>query len=80
MGSREFKPEMRDKAAKRGADLDGERFGGLEPEEVRVERGLGWEERMQMGAPASASQFARRWLLQAKGRAATEDLLSRVKT
>ncbi len=125
VGSREFKAEMREEAAKKGADLEGERFGGLEPDEVRAERSLVWEERLQalaraakidltklpapkshpdkallaaamkqstsvangwlaarlqMGAPASASQFARRWLLRAEGRAATQALLSRVKT
>jgi hypothetical protein len=37
-------------------------------------------ERLAMGEPASASQFARRWLLTEPGRAATERLLSRVKT
>ena len=37
-------------------------------------------QRLQMGAPASASQFARRLLLQEKGRKAVDKLLSRVKT
>jgi hypothetical protein len=41
----------------------------------------GWlAARLAMGEPASASQFARRWLLTAAGEQATEDLLSRVKT
>jgi putative transposase len=125
VGSREFKKEMREEAAKKGADLDGERFGGLEPDAVMTERGLMWEERLQalaaaakialtrlparkshpdkallaaamkqstsvangwlaarlqMGAPASASQFARRWLLDDGRREETDRLLSRVKT
>jgi REP element-mobilizing transposase RayT len=37
-------------------------------------------ERLQMGKPASASQFARRWMLTPHGRRAVEALLSRVKT
>jgi putative transposase len=37
-------------------------------------------ERLQMGEPASASQFVRRLLLREDGRAATERLLSKVKT
>ncbi len=36
-------------------------------------------ERLQMGVPASASQFARRWQLEAAGRKATEQLLVKVK-
>ena len=41
----------------------------------------GWlSERLQMGRPASASQFARRWLLTTAGRKATQQLLSKVKT
>lgn len=125
VGSREFHREMVERAAQRGMELDIERFAGLEPEEVEVERAAGWEkrllafaaaakidltklpakksdpdkallaaamkrstsaanawlaERLAMGEPASASQFARRWLLTESGRAATERLLSRVKT
>lgn len=125
VGGREFKKEMRLKAAEREADLDGVRFGGLEPDELRAERTLVWEERLQslakaakvdlkklpekkshpdksllaaalkqscsvsngwlsarlgMGAPASASQFARRWLISASGRKSTDVLLSKVKT
>ncbi|MDD2764145.1 MAG: transposase [Opitutaceae bacterium] len=125
VGSREFKKEMREAVAQRGADLERERFAGLGPEEVAAERAAGWEEqllalaraakisletlpaqkshpdkallaaalkqstsvsndwlgrRLAMGAPASASQFARRWQLTAVGRKATEQLLSRVKT
>lgn len=37
-------------------------------------------QRLNMGQPATASQFARRWLLTPAGRQATEQLLSRVKT
>ena len=37
-------------------------------------------DRLQMGQPASASQFARRFLLDEKGRRSVEKLLSRVKT
>ena len=41
----------------------------------------GWiSQRLQMGPPASASQFARRWWLTPTGRKATKQLLSRVKT
>lgn len=125
LGSREFKIEMRAEAAQRGADLDRERFGGLEPKVVQAERAAVWEERLlalaqeakinlailpakkshsdkallaaalkqstsasngwisqrlQMGPPASASQFARRWWLTPTGRKATKQLLSRVKT
>ena len=125
VGSREFKSEMREEAAKLGADTDGKRFGGLEQAELREERVANWEERLRilaktakinldslpkqkshadkallaaamkqstsvsngwlserlaMGQPASASQFARRWLLHASGRKATAALLSRVKT
>ena len=36
--------------------------------------------RLDMGKPASASQFARRWMLDADRRAEAEQLLSRVKT
>ena len=36
-------------------------------------------ERLQMGAPASASQFARRWQLTPAGRKATEQLLAKMK-
>ena len=125
VGGRDFKKEMREEAAKRGADADGKRFGGLEPAELQAERAAVWEERLQalakaanidlhslpkqkshetkallaaamkqsssvangwlserldMGQPASASQFARRWLLNSSGRKATATLLSRVKT
>jgi REP element-mobilizing transposase RayT len=125
VGSGEFKKEMRQEAAQRGADLERARFAGLEPDEVQAERAAAWEEqllafakaakikletlpaqkshpnkallaaalkqstsvsngwlahRLQMGRPASASQFARRWLLTVTGRKATEQLLSRVKT
>lgn len=124
VGSREFKNEMREEAAKRGADRDGKRFGGLEPAELRAERREAWEERLRalaktakidldslpkpkshadkallaaamkqstsvsngwlserlaMGQPASASQFARRWLLNPSGRKATAKLLARVR-
>lgn len=37
-------------------------------------------QRLGMGQPASASQFARRWMLNPDGKAATGALLSRVKT
>jgi REP element-mobilizing transposase RayT len=125
VGSGEFKKEMRQEAAQRGADWARGRFAGLEPTEVRIERAAAWEERLQilaakakinlsklpepkshpdktllaaalkqstsvsngwlsqrlgMGQPATASQFARRWLLTAPGRRAVERLLSRVKT
>ena len=53
LGGREFKKQMRGKAAERGTDLDGVRFGGLEPEELRVERTLAWEERLQALARAA---------------------------
>jgi hypothetical protein len=36
-------------------------------------------QRLAMGQPASASQFARRWMLRPAGRARTDALLSRVK-
>lgn len=46
----------------------------------RTSASNGWlAERLGMGKPASASQFARRWLLNPKGRKAVEALLSRVK-
>jgi len=125
VGSREFKKEMRETAGQKGADLDKERFGGLEPEEARDERAQVWEERLQalakaakidltklpaqkshtdksllaaamklstsvangwlaerlkMGAPASASQFARRWQLTKSGAKQTQTILSKVKT
>lgn len=125
LGTREFKNQMRQEAAQRGADLDRERFGGLDPVNVQAERAILWEERLlalaqeakidlatlppkkshsakvllaaalkqsssasngwisqrlQMGPPASASQFARRWWLSPAGRKATQQLLSRVKT
>ena len=99
---------MRQEAAQRGADLDRERFGGLDPVNVQAERAVLWEERLlaltretkidlatlppkkshsakvllaaalkqsssspngwisqrlQMGPPASARQFALRWWL-----------------
>lgn len=121
VGGREFKKEMREEMALRGAKL--ERFAGLEPEAVQSERTELWEERLQalakvakidlaalpkpkshadkvrlaaalkqstsvsnawlaerlgMGQPASASQFVRRHLLKAEGRAETAKLLSRV--
>ncbi len=123
LGGREFKQQMKQEAAQRGADL--ERFAGLEPEEVKRERTELWEERLgalaraaqvdlaalpekkshpdkallaaamklstsvpngwlgerlRMGPPASASQYARRWLLTDNGRRAVKKLLSRVKT
>jgi REP element-mobilizing transposase RayT len=37
-------------------------------------------QRMKMGEPASASQFARRWMLDPQRKAAVQSLLSRVKT
>lgn len=41
----------------------------------------GWlSKRLEMGQPASASQFVRRWMLQEERRAAVGKLLSRVKT
>jgi REP element-mobilizing transposase RayT len=123
LGDRQFKSEMRDLAAERGAELD--RFAGLEPEQIQAERAHVWEarlrtlaaeariglevlpplkshpdkamlaaamklstsvsnrwlaERLMMGEPASASQFARRWLLDPQRRRAIDALLSRVKT
>lgn len=125
VGGKEFKKEMRQEAAQRGADLDGIRFGGLEPAELRAERTTVWEERLQffakvakidlenlpaqkshpdkallaaalkqstsvsngwlserlaMGPAASASQFARRFLLTPAGRKAAKELMSNVKT
>jgi len=125
IGTREFKKQMRTEAGERGAALERERFGGLEPDEMKMERAALWEERLlslataakipldklpaqkshpakallaaamkqsssvsnawltqrlNMGQPASASQFARRWQLTAAGRSATSALLSRVKT
>lgn len=59
------------------------------PDKVRLAAALkhstsvsnGWlTERLSMGQPASASQFVRRYLLTEAGQAATEALLSRVKT
>lgn len=58
VGGREFKKEMRGKAAERGADLDGLRFGGLEPDELRTERTLAWEERLQAFAKAAKIDLA----------------------
>ncbi len=123
VGSAEFRMEMRREAARAGAQI--ERWQGLEPGEVRAERAVHWEgrlqqlarhakialaelpppkshphkaflaaamkqstsvsngwlaERLQMGPPASASQFARRYLLNAASRAEVERVLSRVKT
>jgi len=122
VGGVQFRKEMQKQARERGADL--ERFAGMEPEQVREERSLIWEERLQqlarlakidldelpspkshasksllasamkqsssvsnawlakrldMGQPASASQFVRRWLLSELGKAETERILSRVK-
>lgn len=122
VGGREFKKEMKKEMADRGAELD--RFAGLEPEEVQVERAELWEERLvalaraakidlkklpdkkshpdkvrlaaalkqstsvpngwlatrlDMGQPASASQFVRRYLLREEGRSATATLLAKLK-
>ncbi len=123
VGSGEFKKEMRQEAAQRGADLERGRFAGLEPGAAQGERAAAWEERLQalarkakinlaklpepkshpdkallaaalkqstsvsngwlserlgMGQPASASQFARRWLLTPAGRTATKRLLGKI--
>jgi putative transposase len=126
LGGKEFREQMRKEAAERGAELDRERFAGLEPEGVREERSLAWEEqlrrlaeraeidlehlpprksapdkallaaamkkttsvsngwladRLEMGPPASASQFARRYLLtEAGGKRVARAILSNVKT
>ena len=124
LGSRSFKKEQQREAARRGADLERSRFGGLEASEIMQERLELWEERLQtfaqaaridleklrtkksdpekvllaaalkmatsvsnawlaqrldMGQPASASQFVRRWLLDQSRRQAVERL-SRVKS
>ena len=46
LGTREFENQMRQEAAQRGADLDRERFGGLDPENVQVGSAAIWEERL----------------------------------
>ena len=70
-------------------DIDGLPPQKSHPDKVRLAAALklstsvanAWlAERLGMGQPASASQFVRRYLLQAGNRAATEALLSRVKT
>ena len=125
LGGSDFKKDMQKEAVLRGAHLDRERFAGLEPDEIRLERESAWEERLQalasagkvelrklsgrksdpvkvllaaalkqstsvsnawlsrrldMGQPASASQFVRRLLLQPEGQQSAVSLLSRVLT
>jgi REP element-mobilizing transposase RayT len=125
VGGKEFKAATRQDLARRGADLEEQRFAGIEPEGHRAERELIWEERLvklagragidltklggaksdpakvllaaamkqstsvsngwlarrlEMGQPASASQFVRRTLLQPAGRARVKTLVSSVKT
>ena len=125
IGSEAFRREMRQEALQRGMEIDLERFGGLEPEDLEVEREALWEEklaelarlarvdlkqlplrksapdkvllaaalkrrssvsnawlaqRLGMGQPASASQFVRRWELDAERWRMVDRLLSRIKT
>jgi hypothetical protein len=125
LGSRAFKKEQKQEAARRGADLERLHWGGLEATEVEQERRALWEEKLQayadawkvdlnglspqksapekvrlaaalkrttsvsntwlaqrlkMGAPASASQFVRRFLLDARKASDLERQVSRVKT
>ncbi|GAB1488322.1 transposase [Opitutaceae bacterium] len=47
LGARTFKQEFRKDQAGKGADLDLVRFGGLGPEEVKVEREELWEEKLK---------------------------------
>jgi putative transposase len=54
LGGAEFKQSMRAEAKARGADLARERFEGLEPDELRSERELVWEETLQALARVSA--------------------------
>lgn len=44
VGTAEFKRELRQQAARRGAELD--RFAGLDPVEAQAERRAGWEEQL----------------------------------
>jgi REP element-mobilizing transposase RayT len=46
IGSKEFRKAMREEAARRGMELDLERFAGIEPEEFRAEREAVWEEKL----------------------------------
>src|SRR5664280_3679970 len=46
IGSQEFRKAMRQEAARRGMELDLERFAGIEPEEFRAEREAIWEEKL----------------------------------
>jgi len=48
VGARSFKQEFRKDQARKGANLDLHRFGGLGPDEVRIEREEFWEERIQL--------------------------------
>jgi len=57
VGGREFKTEMRKEMAERGAELD--RFAGLEPETVLVERAELWEERLQALARVAKIDLAK---------------------
>ena len=43
----EFRKDMREEAARRGMELDLERFAGIEPEEFRAEREAVWEEKLE---------------------------------
>jgi hypothetical protein len=125
LGGWEFKSELKKETLRRGADVDRERYRGLGPVEVRIEREAAWEEhlrnlahaakvdleklpaqksaapkvllaaamkqstsvsngwlatRLQMGQPASASQFVRRLMLQERGKRDVRKLLLRAKS
>ncbi|NJL29779.1 MAG: transposase [Thermoanaerobaculia bacterium] len=47
LGSREFRKEQREEAARRGAELDQARFEGLELSEIQPEREAAWEEQLR---------------------------------
>ena len=53
LGSPSFRRDQRREAARRGAELDHARFGGLEASEVLQERRMLWEERLQTLAAAA---------------------------
>jgi len=58
VGARSFKQEFRKDQARKGADLDLHRFGGLGPDEVRIEREELWEERIQLLAKQANADLA----------------------
>ena len=56
IGSEQFKGEIRDEHALRGAELD--RFAGLEPEAVRAERQAAWKEQLVAYAHSAGIDLA----------------------